>query len=320
MMRRRLTPLLARFAAALALVLTTLSSVACQSTDYEEMYMETHEALLIASEERDAAILREEELRQQILAAQAEVDRARASAGRGDPNAAARLADAQRQLTDYQRQLGDAQAMLEEARGRMGSAEAAAQQAAVAARQHQQEAVRLQQQLADMQNRVTSAQDQNSVLQDEVARLKASGKDAYLTKDGNIEIRLSSDVTFASGEATLTRKGMQSLRGLSALLQGEYAPYRVRVEGHTDATPLKRTKDKWGDNFGLGSARALSVVRFMESDMGIASQRLESASRGMHDPVVASARTKTELAKNRRVSVVVVMPRQVVLDGRASAR
>ena len=116
----------------------------------------------------------------------------------------------------------------------------------------------------------------------------------------------------ASGEATLTKSGQASVRSLRETLAGEYSPYKVRVEGHTDDQPLKRTKDKWGDNFGLASARALSVLRFMESDMGIEPGRLESASRGQHVPVAANA-SKADRAKNRRVNIVVVIPRTEAL-------
>jgi chemotaxis protein MotB len=148
-------------------------------------------------------------------------------------------------------------------------------------------------------------------LQEVVDQLKHElGKQApsvTLTKDGNIEITLAADVTFGSGSSELSESGKKSVRTLAPLLKGKFAPYQVRVEGHTDATPLAKTKDKYKDNFGLGSARALSVVRFMESDLGIEPTRLMSASRGEHEPV---ADNKTDAGKkhNRRVEVIVVVP------------
>jgi len=148
-------------------------------------------------------------------------------------------------------------------------------------------------------------------MQEIVDQLKKElGKEApqvTLTKDGNIEITLASDVTFGSGSAELSESGKKSVRSLSPMLKGRFAPYQVRVEGHTDSTPLSRTKEKYKDNFGLGSARALAVVRFMETDLGIEPTRLMSASRGEHEPV---ADNKTEAGKkhNRRVDVVVVVP------------
>ncbi len=148
-------------------------------------------------------------------------------------------------------------------------------------------------------------------LQDVVDQLKRElGKQApevTLTKDGNIEITLAADVTFGAGSAELSESGKKSVKTLAPLLKGKFAPYQVRVEGHTDATPLAKTKDKYKDNFGLGSARALSVVRFMETDLSIEPTRLMSASRGEHEPV---ADNKTDAGKrhNRRVEIVVVVP------------
>jgi chemotaxis protein MotB len=132
--------------------------------------------------------------------------------------------------------------------------------------------------------------------------------DVRLDENGNIEITLRSDVSFAPGEAKLTKAGRSSLMSLRSALTSEYGNYQVRVIGHTDAQPLRRTKDKWGSNWGLGSARAIEVVQFMETELGISASRLMSASRGEHEPV-ADNRTKDGMAKNRRVEIVVVVPR-----------
>jgi chemotaxis protein MotB len=137
--------------------------------------------------------------------------------------------------------------------------------------------------------------------------------DVKVTKEGNIEIVLQSDVTFGSGSAELSESGKKSLKALTPLLKGRFAPYQVRIEGHTDATPLVRTKDKYKDNFGLGSARSLAVVRFMESDLAIEPTRLMSASRGEHDPI-ADDKTSTGRKKNRRVDVVVVIPHDAAMS------
>jgi len=134
-----------------------------------------------------------------------------------------------------------------------------------------------------------------------------------VTKDGNIEITLASDVTFGPGSAELSDAGKKSIRSLSGLLKGQFAPYQVRVEGHTDSSPLKRTLPKYGDNFGLGSQRSLAVVRFMEGDLAIEPTRLMSASRGEHEPV-ADNKTDSGKRKNRRVEIVVVVPHDAAMS------
>lgn len=134
-----------------------------------------------------------------------------------------------------------------------------------------------------------------------------------VTKDGNIEITLASDVTFGAGSAELSESGKKSIRGLSSLLKGKFAPYQVRVEGHTDSQPVLKTKKKFDDNFGLGSARSLAVVRFMEADMAIEPTRLMSASRGEHEPV-ADNKSDSGKKRNRRVEIVVVVPHDAALS------
>jgi len=162
----------------------------------------------------------------------------------------------------------------------------------------------------------TSATDMKA-MRELVEQLKAElGKGASevgVTKDGNIEITLASDVTFSSGSADLTDSGKKSLKTLAPLLKGKFAPYQIRVEGHTDSTPLKHTADKYKDNFGLGSARSLSVVRYMESDMSVEPTRLMSASRGEHDPI-ANDKTEAGRKRNRRVDIVVVIPHDAAIS------
>ena len=54
-----------------------------------------------------------------------------------------------------------------------------------------------------------------------------------------------------------------------ALLYWHWIDEQVRVEGHTDSTPLKKTAAKYSDNFGLGSAsRNLPGYLVLLSDDG----------------------------------------------------
>ncbi len=153
----------------------------------------------------------------------------------------------------------------------------------------------------------------NELMEQYRRELGKQAPEITLTKDGNIEITLLSDVTFPSGSSDLSEGGRKSLKALAPLLKGKFAPYQIRVEGHTDSTPLAKTKPKYSDNFGLGSARSLSVVRFMESELAIEPTRLMSASRGQHEPV-ADDKSETGRRKNRRVEIVVVVPHDAAMS------
>jgi chemotaxis protein MotB len=138
-----------------------------------------------------------------------------------------------------------------------------------------------------------------------ISELQKAGYEAVRTEKGDIEITLSSDVTFGSGSEVLSDAGKKSLKALAPKLNGEFAQYMIRVEGHTDTEPLKVTKAKYGDNLGLSTARANAVTRFMQDDMKIESRRLISSGRGEQEPI-ADNKTAAGRAKNRRVEIVVV--------------
>ena len=139
----------------------------------------------------------------------------------------------------------------------------------------------------------------------QVDRLRQSGLDVHQTSDGNIAIVLPSDINFGAGSKELTAAGKKAVEGLIGELNGSFAGHSIRIEGHTDADPIKRSNFK--DNWELGSERALSVVRHLTAG-GIPSERLTAVSRGDTMPV-ADNKSNEGKAKNRRVEVVVLVPR-----------
>ncbi len=150
------------------------------------------------------------------------------------------------------------------------------------------------------------------VMEDVLERFRTRNIDASINVDGDFEIRIPADVTFRSGEADLTKAGKAAIRRIAPELTGEFAEYDIRVEGHTDNEPLVRTRKKWGDNRGLGSARANAVTRYLESEFRIASARIKSQSLGSTAPLAPNT-SKANKAKNRRVAIVVVMPRDAAM-------
>ena len=125
-----------------------------------------------------------------------------------------------------------------------------------------------------------------------------------VTPEGNVEITLASDLTFSSGSDVLNEGAKKALRQLAAQLNGEFAPYMIRVEGHTDNEPVVRTKAKFQDNLGLSTARANSVARYMKDDLRIDPSRIMTSGRGEQEPI-ADNKSAAGKAKNRRVEIVV---------------
>ena len=90
----------------------------------------------------------------------------------------------------------------------------------------------------------------------------------------------------------------KSLDSLAATIKSKYAGQTIRVEGHTDATPVKSSG--WDNNYDLGAARATSVLLYL-SKKGVPEKSMYIASYGANDP-----KSGKNQALNRRVDIVVV--------------
>ncbi|MGB5870211.1 MAG: peptidoglycan -binding protein [Albidovulum sp.] len=117
----------------------------------------------------------------------------------------------------------------------------------------------------------------------------------------------SSEVLFQPGSADLLAEGKAQIAGVVATLQ-EVAvvippeiDWIIRVDGHTDNLPLSGfgpIKDNWE----LSQARALSVVRYMQNELGFPPQRLAATGFGEYRPV-ETGDTPEARAQNRRIEL-----------------
>lgn len=114
---------------------------------------------------------------------------------------------------------------------------------------------------------------------------------------GTATINLPSDIFFAPGQATLLPEAKKSLTKVIAALKKEYAGKPIRIEGHTDSDPIR--KSHWKSNQELSEKRAQAVSEYLVSK-GVPLRRISTV--GLGD---AKPRSKTEKSKNRRVDLVV---------------
>jgi chemotaxis protein MotB len=105
---------------------------------------------------------------------------------------------------------------------------------------------------------------------------------------------------FAPGSARLKKNGKVVLSKLAKTLNsGPYRSYKIRVEGHTDSSPITRSKSV-RDNWQLSGMRARAVLNDLESK-GISSKRLSFAGYSFHKPYT---KDKSAKASNRRVEIL----------------
>lgn len=117
----------------------------------------------------------------------------------------------------------------------------------------------------------------------------------------------SSEVLFTAGSADLADEGRLQIAGVVEILNEiagkipESIDWIIRVDGHTDDVPLSGT-GIIRDNWELSQARALSVVRFMQDDLGFDPRRMAATGFGEYQPV-APQDTPEGRAQNRRIEL-----------------
>ncbi|MBT8470803.1 MAG: OmpA family protein, partial [Deltaproteobacteria bacterium] len=108
-------------------------------------------------------------------------------------------------------------------------------------------------------------------------------------------IEILEKIYFDLDSAALQRRSYAVLDNVAEVLNVHPEILLVRVEGHTDSTGSA------GYNMRLSQRRVDSVVRYLVEQGGVSEDRLVAEGFGETRPLVPNARTKAELARNRRV-------------------
>jgi flagellar motor protein MotB len=120
---------------------------------------------------------------------------------------------------------------------------------------------------------------------------------------GEVTVRVPGDVLFDPGKVALKNSAKSTLAQIAAVLKSDYAGHTIRVEGYTDADPIR--KSKWKDNLHLSAERAMAVYRYL-SERGVDADRMYAAGFGASN-FRAPNTTPAGKAQNRRVEIVVIM-------------
>ncbi|HLY75030.1 MAG TPA: OmpA family protein [Planctomycetota bacterium] len=113
-------------------------------------------------------------------------------------------------------------------------------------------------------------------------------------------INIPSDVFFASGSATLNGSGEKSMAKIADYIRRNHPDGLIRVEGHSDCDPIRRTKAKFHCNWELSFQRAHAVMHFLAEKGQVDPHHMVCEAYGEFQPV-----NPNEKAKNRRVEIVI---------------
>ena len=117
----------------------------------------------------------------------------------------------------------------------------------------------------------------------------------------------SSEVLFSAGRSDLSKEGKTEISNVTEILSSimkdipENIDWVIRVDGHTDSTPLSGTGE-FKDNWELSQARALSVVKYMINELNFSGSRLAANGFGEYQPI-SLEETPEARALNRRIEI-----------------
>jgi flagellar motor protein MotB len=150
-------------------------------------------------------------------------------------------------------------------------------------------------QIADLQSQLNKPQpaaspEDNSAL----AGITVTRDD----KAGTLTVNVPGDVLFTSGDAAVKESAKATLDKIAGIVKKDFAGKKVMIDGHTDADPISKTKDKWKDNLDLSAARARSVADYLIGQ-GLDKKLVGLRAFGETDPAGSKP-------KSRRVEIVVI--------------
>lgn len=198
---------------------------------------------------------------------------------------------------------GEAAAMaaVDAANERAAESEARALDASAALTRERGERERVEKDMLGVKARAAKADELESKLKEIV------GDEGTIVRDDKtdrVTLELVDKVLFPSGQASLTPRGEKVLTGVGEVLR-QFPEKQVWVQGHTDDAPIK--KSEFASNWELSSARALTVVYYLQDVAGVDPRRLAAVGFGEHRPV-----SRSKKFKNRRIEIV-LFPREVQL-------
>lgn len=127
--------------------------------------------------------------------------------------------------------------------------------------------------------------------------------EVFETKQGT-KLRIPDRVFFSSGQATLSARGQKVLDKVARMINAQPGKL-VRVDGHTDDTPIRKVRNLYPTNWELSSARACTVVRYLVEKGNVSARRIFPAGFSYYRPV-STGRGSEAKSQNRRVEISIL--------------
>ena len=228
--------------------------------------------------------------------------------------------------TDVEKKLAETQSTLEKTRSELSQTQEILQNASEAAQKIAAERNTLQQNKSDLEREKESLRAKLTEIESELQRIREQSqrsiaaiqerfKDtvgAVLDEAGQLKLDVKGKILFETGSAILSTEGKTLLNAISeeVLLNADYSDYAIRIEGHTDNTPIG------GDalrNWNLSTERAIAAVKYLQEHANVGAERLAATGYAFYQPI-DTAETPEAKAKNRRIEIILVPPQDFLSE------
>src|SRR6266403_2774725 len=173
----------------------------------------------------------------------------------------------------------------------------------------QQQNTTLQQQLNDATASATKLKEEKGALEAKSAQYEQlasslqeqikSGEVEISALKGKMTVKLKDKILFSSASASLNKKGKSALDAIASAFKGLKGK-NVVVAGYTDDVPIG-DKAHFEDNWALSTARAVNVVRYLQTK-GVAPAVLGAAGFSEYRPLVPND-SPANRSQNRRIEI-----------------
>jgi chemotaxis protein MotB len=127
-------------------------------------------------------------------------------------------------------------------------------------------------------------------------------------------ISLREGAFFSPGDDTLNKDRLGSLAKLAAVIRP--LPNPVRLEGHTDAVPIKNSRFR--NNWELSAARSIAVLRLLNEQFRVQEHRMAIVGYADKAPLESND-TDAGRARNRRVDITILNENATSREARPAA-
>ena len=238
----------------------------------------------------------------------------------------ATLQETETAKTDLEKKLAETQTMLEETRSELNQTQEILQNASEAAQKIAAERNALQQDKSALETEKESLRAKLTEIESELQRIREQSqrsiaaiqerfKDtvgAVLDEAGRLTLDVKGKILFETGSAILSMEGKELLDAITeeVLLNADYSDYAIRIEGHTDNTPIGGSALR---NWNLSTERAIAAVKYLQEHANVSAERLAATGYAFYQPI-DTAETPEAKAKNRRIEIILVPPQDFLSE------